>query len=138
MNKANKIIVVIVGTVIIAGGSFYAGLVYGKTTNPITARAGQFAGGAGFAGGRGAGARGVSGSFVSGQVLSSDNTSITVKLRTGGSQIILLSSSTTVMKSTEGSIKDIMTGEQITAMGSQNADGSITAGSIQVRPGNQN
>ncbi|MEI6552974.1 MAG: hypothetical protein WCO09_00215, partial [bacterium] len=63
-----------------------------------------------------------------------DATSITVKLRDGGSKIIFVASSTVVQKTSAGSINDIVVGSQISANGPTNADGSINAATISSRP----
>ncbi len=39
-----------------------------------------------------------------------------------------------ILKSTTGSTSDIAVGAQVSAQGMQNADGSVTAQSIQLRP----
>ena len=79
---------------------------------------------------RGAGA----GGFVTGQVIAKDTSSITIKLRDGGSQILLLGGSTIIMKATTGTLADLAIGSDITATGASNSDGSLTAQSIQLRP----
>lgn len=71
--------------------------------------------------------------MTNGEVLSKDEFSITVKNRNGGSRIVLFSSSTTILKLTEGIIDDIKMGDNITVTGKINTDGSITAESIQIR-----
>lgn len=65
---------------------------------------------------------------------------MTLKLRDGGSKIILLSGSARIMKETEGSIDDLSIGTGVSVMGEANSDGSINAQSVQIRqnvPGNQ-
>ena len=144
-----KIIIAIIGIAIIAAGSFFAGMKYDQQKNPIStrtpggsanlspeerqARAQQL--NAGGANGNQRGARGgLQGGFIGGEVLSKDDKSVTIKLRDGGSKIIFFSQATQVMKSVAGSLQDLTIGQQITAGGSPNADGSITAQSIQLRP----
>ncbi len=131
MNQKTKITVVIVA-LLIAAGSFYGGMTYAQSKVPSFARAGgaAFAAGGATRGMRG----GAAGGFVSGEVISKDATSLTLKLTNGGSKIVFLSASTTVMKTATGSMDDIAVGQQITTTGSTNTDGSMTAQTIQVRP----
>jgi hypothetical protein len=72
--------------------------------------------------------------FVSGEVISKDDTSVTVKDRSGGSKIIFLAESTEVTKSAEGAIGDLAVGTSVIANGKTNPDGSITATTVQIRP----
>ena len=149
MEKMNKIVPVIAALIIVGGGAFVGGTKYGQSKNKIgfggqgnfqnlTAeerqqRMQQFsvAGGAGrrMGNGQGAGAN-----FISGEVLSKDDKSVTVKLIDGGSKILFLSPSTTVMKTAPGSITDLQIGQTISDNGSSNPDGSLTAQSLQLRP----
>jgi hypothetical protein len=75
--------------------------------------------------------------FTGGEVIKKDDTSITLKLQDGGSKIIFYSDATKVMKSSEGSLKDINVGENMTVTGKSNTDGSITADTLQLRPAGQ-
>lgn len=131
---------IIVGVVVVGAVAFYGGMKYGENKTVATTAAvgqgqrgnGQFGGGA--AGGRaGGGNRGGAG-FANGEVASADATSLTVKMRDGSSKIIILSSSTQVLKSISGAVTDVAVGSQVTVTGSGNPDGSITAQSIQIRP----
>ncbi len=143
----NKNILVVMAILIVGAGAFYGGFAYSKSkTTPAGPGNGTFVPGqgrgqgpGGFGGGtfvgRGAGApEGAGGGFVSGQVLSTDNSSVTVKLRDGGSKIIFFSTSTQIMKATNGSPADLVADQEITVSGSANSDGTITAQSIQIRP----
>jgi len=137
MNK--KIIIAVVITLVVAGGaSFYGGMLYGKGAS-ANLRADLNRQGAGFAVGTGQRSGGVqpNAGFSGGEIIKKDNTSITVKLNNGSSQIILFSDSTKIMKSAEGSATDLTIGEQVTITGSKNQDGSLTAESIQIRPASQ-
>ncbi len=131
-----KMIITVVITLAIAGGAgFYGGMLYGQSTN-ANSRANLNRQGAGLA--MGTGQRGGSaqqnGGFSGGEIIKKDNTSITVKLSNGSSQIILFSDTTKIMKSAEGAAADLIVGGQVTITGSKNQDGSITAQSIQIRP----
>lgn len=147
INK-NQMIIIVIAIILVGGISFYVGTKVGGR-NFGSNKVGQFGIGANGAGGfgnqgqggangntrmgRNGGQGGMMGGLVSGEVLSKDATSITVKLRDGGSKIILIATSTAVQKTTAGTIADIAVGNQITATGPANADGSINANSIQQR-----
>lgn len=138
-----KYIPTIIVIVIIGAGSFYAGAQYGqnKTTSSTQGgnnfanmtpaeRQARMANG-GFGGQRGT--RGNGGGITAGEILSKDDTSITVKLSDGGSKIVFITGSTSVTKTVTGSLADLMVGGQVAAMGTANPDGSISAQSIQIR-----
>ncbi len=129
----NKTIIKILIAVVIAGGlGFYGGMKYGQGTNqPANSKNFQQIGGLnagqknGFQTGNG---------LISGEILSKDDKSITVKLQNGGSKIVFLSDATKIMKSTDASVSDLVTGKEVQVMGTANSDGSVTAQSIQLRP----
>lgn len=72
--------------------------------------------------------------MISGTILSVDTTSMTVKLADNSSKIVVLSGTTTYAKSTDGTQTDLKVGYRVNAFGTTNADGSITAQSIQINP----
>lgn len=129
----------IIGAIVFFGGGYYAGKAFAAPQGRGQA-AGQFGQGAG---GRGFNGRNLNG-FVSGTILSKDDTSITVKLGMGadnasstGSRIVILGSATQVGKFVEGSAADLAVGSSVSVTGTPNADGSITAQQIMIRPAGQ-
>lgn len=71
---------------------------------------------------------------VSGEILSIDDTSITVKMPDGGSKIVMISEKTTMNKASSASKSDLKVGSQVAVFGQDNSDGSVTAQSIQLDP----
>jgi len=69
---------------------------------------------------------------VLGEITSKDDTSITVKTQNSSSKIVILSSTTTISKTSEGSLDDLTNGVNVTVIGTSNSDGSITAQTISV------
>lgn len=131
MNKTAGYFVVL-GIAII--GAFYGGLKYDQSKNPQQVRQAGTAniGGFGFRNGGGRGMNG--GGFAAGEIIAKDETSITVKLRDGGSKIIFYSGSTEIGKFVNDAVSDLGVGKTVSANGKVNPDGSITAQSIQIRP----
>lgn len=124
---------------IVGAGSFYGGMKYAQNKQNSNRQArfmmqtgGQQ--GAAFAGGQVGRMQRNGGGFIMGEIISKDDKSVTVKLQDGGSKIIFVSSDTKISKNAEGSINDIQVGTSISANGTINQDGSVSANSIQVRP----
>jgi hypothetical protein len=131
MNK--KVISIIVGIIVI-GGVFYGGMQYEKSKVPAQSQYGNgtFTRGSGGIGGtRGSGSLG---GLTTGQIVSKDSQSITVSLASGGSKIIFLDTNTKISKQTTGTLTDLAVGTQVSVTGVANADGSINAQSVQIRP----
>lgn len=135
MNK-NIIVGAIVGILVIGGGSFYAGTKFtgaNESGRPVMGQDGQFRtgqNGQGLGGARMG--QGMGGGITTGVILSKDDTSITVKLTDGGSKIVFLTASTTITKSSTGSMGDLVVNENVVVNGSANSDGSINAQFIQL------
>lgn len=131
MNKT--LVGFILVAVIIGAGSFYGGMKYDQQKGLASVVGqGSFSRGTGAGGGRRG--NGMGGDATNGEIIAKDDKSITVKLMSGGSKIIFFSDSTQVMKSVSGSLADIAVGDTVTTFGAANADGSVTARSIQMRP----
>lgn len=137
----------IIGFIIVAVIAFYAGNKYagGQSAASVAQNASSYARTGGTAGGT----RGMraGGGFVSGQIVSKDADSITIQLNapTGsnssatapvatGSKIVLYTSDTNIMKTTNGTADDLTPGKQVNITGTANPDGSVNAESIQIRP----
>ncbi len=71
---------------------------------------------------------------TSGEVLSKDAQTLTVKLRDGGSRIVLWSPTTQVSRMASGTPDDVMVGSQVFVTGKTNSDGSVSADMVQIRP----
>ena len=138
-----KMIGAIIGiAVVVGGGSFYGGMQYGKSkTSAAAGRSSNLSpeerqarlGQVGAQGQRGGMNEFAQGGGAGGEIIAKDDKSITVKLRDGGSKIIFLSNSTSLLKTAEGSLQDLAIGEQVTAIGTANQDGSMSAQSVQIR-----
>lgn len=138
--STNVIASILVTAVVVGGGGFYGGMKYAEAhpvaTNARLANGAQgFRGAAG--GGQGRGAGGANAGFASGSVLSKDANTITLKLRDGGSKLVLYATSTRIGKMTDGSLNDLVPGTEVTVMGAANQDGSVTASQVQIRPAGQ-
>lgn len=134
--KTNKnlIIAIVVTAVVAGGGGFYGGLTFAKNSTAARGNFSQFGGNANRPGGTATNRLRQGGGFINGQILSLDDKSITVQDRNGGSKIIFFAPSTTIGKTTDGTVGDLKVGETVMASGTANADGSVTAQSIQIRP----
>ncbi len=130
--EVKKIAPIVITAIIVGAIGFFGGMKYGQSTVQ------QSAGGLGnfqqSQQRQRGGSFGQNGGAVSGSIISKTDNGITVQTRDGGSKIILISGSTEVLKSVQGSSDDLTAGEQVTAIGSANSDGSITAQSVQIRP----
>jgi hypothetical protein len=123
----NTPIIIGIVAILFAAGGFFGGIKYQQTKTPQFTR-GQF-------GNTNGQARNRAGSgVVNGTIHSVDATTMTVKLPDNSSKIVILSGTTTFAKSAQGAITDLTVGERVNAFGTTNADGSITAQSIQINP----
>lgn len=71
---------------------------------------------------------------VNGEIIAVDATSITVKNADGSSRIVILSEKTAINNEVAASRDDLKVGTKISAFGSDNSDGSMTALSVQLNP----
>jgi len=69
---------------------------------------------------------------LSGEIISKDETSITIKLNDSGSSIVYVASSTIITKPTILEIKDLVKGKKVMVNADKNDNGSYTAKSIRL------
>ncbi|HTK04064.1 MAG TPA: hypothetical protein VL500_00610 [Candidatus Eisenbacteria bacterium] len=151
-NTAMKktIMIAAVAALVAGGASFYGGMTYAKTKS-LSARGGaqdfrnlspeerqaRFGAAGGPGGRQGNRMMGGAGGFVGGEVLSKDDTSVTIKMRDGSTKIVLFADSTEITKQVEGAKADLEVGKNVMVTGKANPDGSVTAQTISLRPEGQ-
>ncbi len=120
-------------SVVVVIGVFYAGMMYARSGTR-----GQFNGQ--FPGAQ-MGMRNVNGrvgmnagGIVFGEIISKNETGVTVKMQDGSTKITLIDSNAQIMKSSAGSLTDLLVGTTISVTGTTNSDGSVTAQTVQIRP----
>jgi len=145
--KKNIIVGAIVIT-LIGAGCFYGGLTYGKNGKPGTYNFGkgdftnlseseraerfaQMGNGTIPTSQRINRVGGVD--MIGGEIISIDETSITIKLPDNGSKIIFISDSTKVNKMIEGNLEDLASGTTVMINGKADSDGNLTAEMIQLK-----
>jgi hypothetical protein len=141
MNRTVWIILGIVALLLVAGGSFYGGTLYGKNqaqTALAARRQGAFAG-AGengqFTGQPGANARaGAQGGMLFGQIEEIGDGVLTVTDNNGKQTKVTVTDTTLIEKQASVKLTDLAQGETVMVSGSTGTDGTITARSVQVAP----
>ena len=129
----NTMIVTAVLVIVAIGTGFFGGMKYAQYQRTQARGNGNRQFPAGMTGGQAQGRNGI-GRPVTGEVISIDDTSITVKTQDGGSKIIMLSTTTTYSKSTAGTVQDVVVGGQVAVIGTENSDKSMTAQNVQINP----
>ncbi len=132
--KNNIALIAILAVIVGGAAGFFGGVQYQKSQRPSF---GQFAGaGGGFGTRGGSGATGArrGGNGAAGTILSVDANSMTVKLNDGSSKIVVLTGTTSINKAAAAAVSDLSVGETVSAFGTTNSDGSITATNIQINP----
>jgi len=135
--KNNQTIIMIVIAVVFAIGGFFAGLKYQQSKTPTFAGRFNSQNGQGFArNGEPNSSNTIRQGFspVNGEIIATDDKSITVKLPDGSSKIVLLSETADINKAETGNITDLTVGTHVAVFGSTNSDGSITAQNVQINP----
>ena len=122
--QKNPIAIIILAVVTAAGG-FFGGMKYQQSKQPSFA---------GFIGNRTATGNRNTFRATVGDVIASDDKSITVKLAYGSSKIVLFSDKTEIYKTDTTQKNDLKVGDRVMVTGSNNSDGSQTAENIQINP----
>lgn len=112
--------------------AFFGGIQYQKMQVPSFG-AGRFSQGQTRTG-TGTGNRALNMRPVTGEIINQDSSSFTVKMNDGSTKIVILSNSTAYMTSSAAAKTDVKTGQKVMVIGTQNADGSVTAQSVQLNP----
>lgn len=72
------------------------------------------------------------GAVVRGEILNMGDHNLTVKLPDGSSKLVLISGSTAILETVTASQSALQTGKQVTVLGNNNPDGSVTATNVQT------
>ncbi len=132
--KAQQTIITLIIAVAVGAGAFFGGMKYQQAKAPSMGINRQNVNAQNrFGGASGQGRQGA-GRPIIGDIISTDTNSITIKLADGGSKIILLGSSVTISKTSDGSKDDLKTGTKVGVFGTENSDGSLSAQNIQLNP----
>jgi hypothetical protein len=148
--KTPQIVIAGVLGLLLLGGGFAAGMTVGRSAGTAASATASPSGAVGRLGQGGAGGRGVLGGqgaagqqLLTGRVLSVNDSSITVEVRQPGAQgasptvtseIVLIGSSTRIVKTTETEIKatDLKANDQIQIVGTTDASGNVSATAIVI------
>jgi len=146
MNRALQVISAIVVLAIVAGGSFYGGMVYGKSQAQTSAAARSPRGALPAAGEggqfqfpnrnqQGGGQRlGGQGGALFGEIVEVGDGFMVIKDNNGNEVQVHVTDTTLIEKNASVKLADLATGETVIVSGSRGEDGSITARSVQVAP----
>jgi hypothetical protein len=127
-------LVVIITSLVIAGAFTGIGYKIGSKKSGFGPMNGQLQGRT-MMGGPGRSSTGMRGNGnVAGTVLSQDAASLTLTLPQGGSRTVLITPTTTVLKTAPGIMGDIQKDSFLMVSGTSNADGSISASTLSIRP----
>ena len=127
----NNLWMIIVLVIIVGAGGFYAGRKYQQNKAPSMA---DFQARMGMRQGSSGAHRAAGSEMVRGEIISQDETSITIKLADESSKIVLVSENTPINKA-EAVTDDLKTGEQVMIFGQANSDGSFSATNVQIGTG---
>ena len=145
MNRLAKVVIAVVVVLAIAGGSFYAGTLYGKNQAQASFAAaarqrGGFLGAPGGVQTPGSGQRAsqlqpsTQGGALIGQITEIGDGVLVIRATDGKDVRVKVTDTTLIEKQASVLLADLATGETVFVSGSTAADGTITARSVQVAP----
>jgi flagellar basal body-associated protein FliL len=130
----NKSLIITVVVALAVGAiGFFGGMKYSQSRRGAAFR--QFANGQGFTQRDGSGTNRNGFRPVSGEIIATDDNSITVKLPDGSSKIVIISDETQINKADTASKDDLTNGQTVAVFGQENSDGTVSAQNIQIGTG---
>lgn len=127
----NNLVVAIIVAVVVGALGFFGGMKYQENK---TIKTGNLQFGRGQFGQRAGRNSGAGFRPTAGEIVSSDEISITLKMQDGSTKIVLITDKTTINKAEKAAKSDLKKGERVAVFGQENADGSVTAQTIQINP----
>ena len=128
-----EVVVFLVLVIVVGVGAFFGGMKYQKSKSPSFG--GRFGQGAlGEPNGSLRQRAGQNFSPVNGEITSSDENGITVRLQDGSSKIVVFSESTQFVKTEAGAKEDLIVGDKVMVVGTANSEGVVTAQNVQINP----
>ncbi len=138
MNRTLQIVLGVVILVVVAGGSFYGGMLYGQgEARSNRSTTGRFVGGpgGGYNNGQGGGfGNGQGRGGVFGQITEVGTNYLVVTDNNGGQTKVMVTDTTLMEKNASVKLTDLTSGDTVIVSGSQGSDGTYTARSVQVAP----
>lgn len=134
LTRTAQWIIAVLVLIIAAGGSFYAGTLYGKSQAQAALRAARQRGmpfAQGTPGAQQFQGRGMV--FGTIEQVGADGT-LVVQDNNGGQVRVRVTDTTLIEKTVSAAVSDLQSGESVMVSGTQEQDGSITARSVQVVP----
>ncbi len=124
--KKNSLLIAVLVAIVVGVAAFFGGMQYQKMQKGSNT--------SNFGSQRRQGGTNGSNVPVRGEVIASDDKSITVKMQDGSTKIVLLSGNTSITEATSASKDAVTKGKQVLVIGQTNSDGSVTAGNVQLNP----
>lgn len=133
--KMNPMVLTALIALVVGAVAFFGGMKYQQTRSVAFGFGGQ----RGIAANGARGAQGMMGNRqgfqpVAGEITANDGKTMTVKMIDGSSKLVILSDTTSVSKTSDGSKDDLSVGAKVAVFGTANSDGSVTAQNVQLNP----